>query len=148
MRAAPSSAPVRCSSLSSPTIVENVDKASMRLRLDSDNVAGVHLPVFKAMTEGAAHCTPSRLNLLAYADSARQPRTSSVSLVVANRLRSAASTMGRLWRPSFSSHLYRLHSSLWTRSLRSLIVVSMRLSTSCGHVSRCVAIVLTLQDAV
>lgn len=130
--------------VSSPTIVENVDKASMRLRLDSDNVAGVHLPVFKAMTEGAGHCTPSMAQSPCLRNRVPQPRTSSVFLVVANRLRSAASTMGRLWRLSFSSHLYRLHSLLWTRSLRSLIVASMPSSTSCGHVSRFVAVALTM----
>lgn len=50
----------------SPTIVENVDKAGVRLRLDSDNVAGVHLPVFKPMAEGS-HGTidPSRPALTA-----------------------------------------------------------------------------------
>jgi hypothetical protein len=35
------------------TILENIDKASYKLRLDTDNVAGVHLPVFKSFTEGS-----------------------------------------------------------------------------------------------
>jgi hypothetical protein len=36
-----------------PTILENVDKASTKMRLDADNVAGVYLPVFKTIHEGS-----------------------------------------------------------------------------------------------
>ncbi len=41
-----------CLQVISPTIIENVEKASLKLRLDSDNVAGVHLPNFKLLNEG------------------------------------------------------------------------------------------------
>eukprot|EP01096_Ripella_sp_DP13-Kostka_P004415 TRINITY_DN1663_c0_g1_i1.p1 TRINITY_DN1663_c0_g1~~TRINITY_DN1663_c0_g1_i1.p1 ORF type:complete len:271 (-),score=156.44 TRINITY_DN1663_c0_g1_i1:66-842(-) len=36
-----------------PTIIENVQRASYKLRLESENVAGVKLPIFKQLTEAS-----------------------------------------------------------------------------------------------
>jgi len=39
----------------SHTVMENVEAASLKLRLDTDNVAGVYLPIFKPINEGATN---------------------------------------------------------------------------------------------
>jgi len=39
----------------SHTVMENVEAASLKLRLDTDNVAGVYLPIFKSINEGATN---------------------------------------------------------------------------------------------
>jgi len=36
------------------TVLENVSQATLKLRLTSDNVAGVHLPIYKSYTESSA----------------------------------------------------------------------------------------------
>ncbi len=37
----------------SPTVLQNVGKANYRLRVDTDNVAGVFLPIYKPIHEGS-----------------------------------------------------------------------------------------------
>eukprot|EP01130_Rhizamoeba_saxonica_P007087 TRINITY_DN283_c0_g2_i1.p1 TRINITY_DN283_c0_g2~~TRINITY_DN283_c0_g2_i1.p1 ORF type:complete len:255 (+),score=70.45 TRINITY_DN283_c0_g2_i1:50-814(+) len=37
------------------TIVESVDQASFKIRLTTENVVGVHLPVFESINEGTSH---------------------------------------------------------------------------------------------
>ncbi len=34
-----------------PAVVENVSSASFKVKLDEDNVAGVHLPIFKQFSD-------------------------------------------------------------------------------------------------
>lgn len=45
----------------SQTVLQNVTTATFKLRMDSDNVAGVHLPVFKTFEKGKQASTPLEL---------------------------------------------------------------------------------------
>jgi len=45
----------------SQTVLQNVSQATLKLRMDSDNVAGVHLPIFKTFEKSKQASTPLEL---------------------------------------------------------------------------------------